>query len=61
MDKEVFDTNSSTLKEFIKTCVCYKECKLKMAERKSTAHKSHSEREGKYKAKCKADEKNYHK
>eukprot|EP00957_Ditylum_brightwellii_P169554 12905386-Ditylum_brightwellii.AAC.1 len=58
MDKEGFDASSSTLKELTETCVHYKECKPKMTEKKSTALKSHSEKEGKRKVKHKVDEKN---
>eukprot|EP00957_Ditylum_brightwellii_P199251 15188633-Ditylum_brightwellii.AAC.1 len=53
MDKEGFNASSSMLKEFTKTCVCYKECEPKGAEKTSTACKSHSERGGKRKAKRK--------
>eukprot|EP00957_Ditylum_brightwellii_P185293 14109206-Ditylum_brightwellii.AAC.1 len=59
MDKEGFNASSSTIKEFTKTCVCYKECEPKMQEKQSAAHRRHSEREGKCKAKCKVDEKGY--
>eukprot|EP00957_Ditylum_brightwellii_P197088 15014938-Ditylum_brightwellii.AAC.1 len=61
MDKEDFDASSSTLKEFTEICVHYKECKLKMTEKKNTACKSHSEKKGKHKAKRKVDEKIYRK
>eukprot|EP00957_Ditylum_brightwellii_P097203 7403160-Ditylum_brightwellii.AAC.1 len=61
MDKEGFNESSSTIKEFTKTCVCYEECKPKIPEKQSAACMSHSEREGKCKAKHKADEKNYRK
>eukprot|EP00957_Ditylum_brightwellii_P210961 15365608-Ditylum_brightwellii.AAC.1 len=61
MDKEGFNASSSTLKGFTKTCVHYKECKPKMTEKTSAAHKSHSEREVKHKSKHKADKKAYHK
>eukprot|EP00957_Ditylum_brightwellii_P040042 3030333-Ditylum_brightwellii.AAC.2 len=60
-DKEGFDASSSTLKDFTKTCVYYEECEPKMMKKKSAAHKSHSKREGKRKAKHKVSEKTYHK
>eukprot|EP00957_Ditylum_brightwellii_P081284 6183228-Ditylum_brightwellii.AAC.1 len=60
MDKEGFNMSSSTLKEFTKTCVCYKECKLKVTKKISAACKSHSKRGGKCKAKCKASKKAGH-
>eukprot|EP00957_Ditylum_brightwellii_P166140 12648785-Ditylum_brightwellii.AAC.2 len=59
MDKEGFDTSSSMLKEFMETCVCYKECKPKAAKETSTAHMSHSKRGGKRTTKCKASKKAY--
>eukprot|EP00957_Ditylum_brightwellii_P064361 4884931-Ditylum_brightwellii.AAC.1 len=60
MDKEGFGVSSSTLKDFTKTYIHYKECKLKVTEKTNTAHKSHSERGGKRKAKRKASKKAYH-
>eukprot|EP00957_Ditylum_brightwellii_P039096 2955385-Ditylum_brightwellii.AAC.1 len=60
MDKEGFNASSSTFKDFTKTCAHYKECKPKITKKKSVGHKSHSEIEGKHKAKLKADEKTYH-
>eukprot|EP00957_Ditylum_brightwellii_P163935 12481080-Ditylum_brightwellii.AAC.1 len=59
MDKEGFTASSSMLKEFMETCVCYKECKPKASEKTSAACKSHSERGGKHKAKHKASKKAY--
>eukprot|EP00957_Ditylum_brightwellii_P034270 2598870-Ditylum_brightwellii.AAC.1 len=59
MDKEGFNANSSTLKEFMETCACYEECKLKAAKESSAACKRHSKRGGKCKAKQKASKKAY--
>eukprot|EP00957_Ditylum_brightwellii_P042363 3207548-Ditylum_brightwellii.AAC.1 len=59
MEKEGMDASSSILKYFTKTYAPYKKCKPKMAEKKSVACKRHSEREGKCKAKLKADKKTY--
>eukprot|EP00957_Ditylum_brightwellii_P206139 15346994-Ditylum_brightwellii.AAC.1 len=59
MEQEGFDACSSTIKVFTETCIRYQECKPKMPEKQSAAHRSHSEREGKCKAKCKTDKKNY--
>eukprot|EP00957_Ditylum_brightwellii_P065673 4980512-Ditylum_brightwellii.AAC.1 len=59
MDKEGFDVSSSMLKEFMETCVCYEECKPKVSKKTRAAHKSHSKRGGKHKAKCKASKKAY--
>eukprot|EP00957_Ditylum_brightwellii_P121462 9263582-Ditylum_brightwellii.AAC.1 len=60
MDKEGFNASSSMLKEFIKTSVRYKECKPKVMEKTSAAHKSHFERGGKCKAERKTGKKAYH-
>eukprot|EP00957_Ditylum_brightwellii_P149159 11359263-Ditylum_brightwellii.AAC.1 len=54
MGKEGINTNSSMLKEFTETCVCYEECKPKSSEKTSAACKSRSERGGKLNAKHKA-------
>eukprot|EP00957_Ditylum_brightwellii_P094516 7197239-Ditylum_brightwellii.AAC.1 len=56
MDKEAFGMSSSTVKDFIKTCIHYKECEPDMPEAKITACKCPSEREGKCKAKHKVEE-----
>eukprot|EP00957_Ditylum_brightwellii_P212028 15366878-Ditylum_brightwellii.AAC.1 len=61
IDKEGFNASSSTIKEFTKTCICYKEYKPKMSEKQSVAHRSHSKREGKQNTKHRADEMKYHK
>eukprot|EP00957_Ditylum_brightwellii_P054343 4117804-Ditylum_brightwellii.AAC.1 len=49
MDEEGFNASSSIIKEFTEMCIHYKECKPVMPEKLSTAHRNHSEREGKYK------------
>eukprot|EP00957_Ditylum_brightwellii_P094435 7190879-Ditylum_brightwellii.AAC.1 len=59
MDKEGFAVSSSTLKEFIVTCVLYKECKLKGSQKTSEVCKSHSKRGGKHKAKHRASKNSY--
>eukprot|EP00957_Ditylum_brightwellii_P102122 7784768-Ditylum_brightwellii.AAC.1 len=59
IDKEGFDVSSRTLKDFMETCVHYKECKPKTPKKTSTACKSHSKRGGKCKAKHKASKKAY--
>eukprot|EP00957_Ditylum_brightwellii_P058502 4436295-Ditylum_brightwellii.AAC.1 len=59
MDKEGVDKSSSTVKEFTKICICYKECKPVIPEKQNLSYMSHSEKEGKFKAKSKAHEKSY--
>eukprot|EP00957_Ditylum_brightwellii_P101821 7760487-Ditylum_brightwellii.AAC.1 len=59
MVKEGFGTSSSTIKEFTKMYIHYKEYKPKMPEIQNEAHRSHYKREGKCKTKQKSDEKGY--
>eukprot|EP00957_Ditylum_brightwellii_P163061 12416721-Ditylum_brightwellii.AAC.1 len=60
MDKEGFDTSSSTINIFTEICVHYKECKPKKTKESSAACESYFERGGKHKAKHKASKKAYH-
>eukprot|EP00957_Ditylum_brightwellii_P012800 967549-Ditylum_brightwellii.AAC.1 len=60
MNKEGFNASSSMLKDFTKTCICYKECKPNVTDKTNAAHKSHSKRGGKRKAKGKASKNAYH-
>eukprot|EP00957_Ditylum_brightwellii_P103476 7884518-Ditylum_brightwellii.AAC.1 len=60
MDKEGFDASSSTLKDFMETCIRYEVCKPKVTKKTSAACKIPSERGGKCKVKCKASKKAYH-
>eukprot|EP00957_Ditylum_brightwellii_P053387 4046333-Ditylum_brightwellii.AAC.1 len=59
MDKEDFDTSSSTIKKFTETCVCYEECRPTKSKESSVVHESYSKRGGKRKAKHKASKKAY--
>eukprot|EP00957_Ditylum_brightwellii_P166206 12652917-Ditylum_brightwellii.AAC.3 len=56
MDKEGVNASSSTVKEFTKMCVWYKEREPAMLEKLALTCKSPLEREGKPKAKHKAEE-----
>eukprot|EP00957_Ditylum_brightwellii_P035988 2726637-Ditylum_brightwellii.AAC.1 len=60
VDKEGFNSSSSTLKDLTETCAHFEECKPKVTEKTSAACKSHSERGGKCEAKRKASKKAYH-
>eukprot|EP00957_Ditylum_brightwellii_P102350 7801607-Ditylum_brightwellii.AAC.1 len=55
IDKGVFDTSSRNLKDFIKTCVHYKECKGQMPTTKVTSHEDQPEKVKNCKVKCKLD------
>eukprot|EP00957_Ditylum_brightwellii_P119020 9078074-Ditylum_brightwellii.AAC.1 len=51
IDREDFNASSSTIKEFIEICVCYKECKPTMHVMLVAAFKSPLKREGRCKTK----------